>query len=83
MSSTGFGKKVICESNVLRVPVDSSMVIFTGENGSAGGAANRIRNEAAVEPYAFLSNAIDMRRAIHFAAIRANRLIRVIVRHNE
>ena len=59
------------------------VTVFAGEDGSATRCADGIHRETMVETDAFLREPINVRCLVDLAAIRADRMRRVIVRHDE
>jgi hypothetical protein len=57
--------------------------IFAGENARAARGANGIHGEAIVKTQAFVREAVEMRRLVDLAAVSADGVGRVIVRHDE
>ena len=59
------------------------VTVFAGENGRAARGANRIDHETIAEAHPFFRNAIDVGCFVHLAAVGADRVRRMIVRHDE
>ena len=57
--------------------------VLTRENRGAARRADRVGHHHLLEERAFLGEAIDVRRAVHPRSVRADRVRRVVVRHDE
>ena len=78
-----FGKHRLRIINVIENRNAVEVRIFSGEDHGAARRTNRIRDEGVREAHSFTSDAVNVGRVDKLAAVRANRMRRVIVGHDE